>query len=93
MFYKRGVKNELLAYTDSDYAGDIDDRRSTSGYAFLFSNGAVCWSSRKQPVVSLSTTESEFIAAAACACQGIWMKRMLNQIGHSHCKYITIFSL
>lgn len=91
VFYKRGVKNELLAYTDSDYAGDIDDRRSTSGYAFLFSNGAVCWSSRKQPVVSLSTTESEFIAAAACACQGIWMKRILNQIGHSHCKYITIF--
>jgi len=51
----------------------------------------VCWSSRKQPVVSLSRTESEFIAAAAYACQGIWMKRILNQIGHSHCKYITIF--
>ncbi|XP_058784263.1 uncharacterized mitochondrial protein AtMg00810-like [Vicia villosa] len=63
--YKKGKVNELIAYTDSNYAGDIDDRKSTSGYVFMFSSGAVSWSSKKQPVVSLSTTEAEFIAAAA----------------------------
>ena len=84
--YKKGGVNELIAYTDSDYAGDIDDRKSTSGYVFMFSAGAVSWSSKKQPVVSLSTTEAEFIAAAACACQAVWLQRVLaklNQISAS----------
>ena len=55
-----------MAYTDSDYAGDVDDRKSTSGYVFLLSEGAVAWSSKKQPVVTLSTTEAKFVAAASC---------------------------
>jgi hypothetical protein len=62
VFYKRVDVDELVAYTDSDYAGDIDDRRSTSGYVFLLSGGAVAWASKKQPVVTLSTTEAEFVA-------------------------------
>jgi len=59
---------ELLAYTDSDYAGDLEDRKSTSGFLFVLSSGAVSWSLKKQPVVTLSTTEAEFITAASCAC-------------------------
>lgn len=90
VFYKRGVKDVLLAFTDSDYAGDVDDRKSTSGYVFLMCEGAVSWSSKKQPVVALSTTEAEFVAAAACACQGVWMKRILNQLGHTNCKCISV---
>lgn len=53
IFYRKEGNSELLAYTDSDYAGDLDDRKSTSGYVFLLSSGAVSWSSRKQPIVSL----------------------------------------
>jgi hypothetical protein len=79
------TKNEgcskLLAFTDSAYAGDLDDRRSTSGYVFMIGSGAVSWSSKKQPVVTLSTTEAEYIAAALCACQCIWLKRILRKIG------------
>lgn len=56
ILYKRGGTEELLAFTDSDYAGDMEDRRSTSGYVFMMSGGAVAWSSRKQPIVTLSTT-------------------------------------
>ena len=56
VFYKRGEVNELIGFTDSDYAGDIEDRKSTSGYVFMMSAGAVAWSSRKQPIVTLSTT-------------------------------------
>lgn len=81
IFYKFSGEDKVMAYSDSDYAGDIEDRKSTSGYAFLLSSGAVAWSSKKQPVVSLSTTEAEFIAAASCACQGIWMTRILEWLG------------
>jgi hypothetical protein len=77
LFYKRGDTTRLVAYTDSDYVGDIDDRRSTSGYVFLLNGGAVSWASKKQPVVTLSTTETEFVAAASCACQCVWMQRIL----------------
>ncbi|XP_048228756.1 secreted RxLR effector protein 161-like [Ricinus communis] len=77
IFYKRGGDAELIAFTDSDYAGDSNDRRSTSGFVFLLNSRVVSWSSKKQPIVTLSTTEAEFVAAAACACQAVWLKRIL----------------
>jgi hypothetical protein len=82
IFYKAGGNEELIAYTDSDYAGDLDDRKSTSGYAFLLGGGVISWVSKKQPVVSLSTTEAEFIAAALCACQCVWLRRILEHLSH-----------
>ncbi|CAL2278979.1 unnamed protein product [Prunus armeniaca] len=81
VFYKKGGKGELNVYTDSDYAGDQEDRKSTSGYVFLFSSGAVSWSSKKQPIVTLSTTEAEFITAASCACQVVWLRRIFEMLG------------
>jgi hypothetical protein len=80
ILYKRSSKNSLVemklnGWTDSDYAGDLDDRKSTSGYVFMLGSDAVSWSSKKKPIVTLSTTEAEFVAAAACACQSIWLKK------------------
>ncbi|GAA0165557.1 hypothetical protein LIER_20933 [Lithospermum erythrorhizon] len=72
----------LQTYTDSDYAGDFDNKKSTSGYAFVLNCGAVAWASKKQPIVTLSTKEPEFVAATTCACQLIWMKKILKTIGH-----------
>ncbi|GAA0152490.1 hypothetical protein LIER_10960 [Lithospermum erythrorhizon] len=85
IYYQRtaGMKGELLTYTDSNYAGDLDYRRSTSGYAFIFSSGAVAWSSKKQPIVTLSTIEAEFVVAAFCTCQALWMKRVLEDLGYN----------
>ncbi|XP_057508569.1 secreted RxLR effector protein 161-like [Actinidia eriantha] len=67
ILYKGGKKSGFLGFTDSDYAGDHDDRRSTSGYVFMMGSGVVSWSSKKQQIVTLSTTEAEFVAAASCA--------------------------
>lgn len=80
-----------MAYADSDYAGDLEDRKSTSGYVFLMSSGAVSWSSKKQPIVTLSTTEAKFVAAASCASQGNWMRRILEKLGHSQSGSTTMF--
>jgi hypothetical protein len=83
LFYKKSERNELVGFSVSDYAGDLDDRKSTSGYVFLLSGAAVSWSSKKQLVVTLSTTEVEFIAAASCACQGIWLRRILDEVKYT----------
>lgn len=59
-------------YSNNDYAGDVNDKKSTSGYVFLLSGVAVAWSSRKQPIFTFSTTEADFIAAAMTSCQVIF---------------------
>jgi hypothetical protein len=91
ILYKRGESKNLIAYSDSDYGGDIDDRKSTYGYVFMLGSGAVAWSSRKQPIVTLSTTEAEFIAAAHCVCEGIWLIRTLDSIGLQQKQCLTVF--
>lgn len=80
IFYKRGVKENLFGFCDSNYAGDVDDRKSTSGFVFIMSSGAISWSSKKQQIVTLSTTEAEFISAATCSCQVIWLRRLLEML-------------
>ncbi|CAL5357308.1 unnamed protein product [Camellia sinensis] len=90
VFYKKGWCEDLVGYADSDYAGDLEDRKSTSGYVFMLGSGAVAWSSRKQPIVTLSTTEAEFVAAAACASQAVWMKRILEKLSLEESKCTAI---
>jgi hypothetical protein len=79
--YKRG-KGEpvLLGYSDSDHAGDLDDRKSTSGVVFFLGSNTVTWSSQKQKVVAQSSCEAEYIAAGAAACQGVWLSRLLGEL-------------
>lgn len=78
LFYKKDEKLDLFVFTYSDYAGDQDDRRNTSEYDFMLGSGAVSWSSKKQSIVTLSTIEAEFVAATSCACQGIWLRKILE---------------
>ncbi|KAL6332546.1 hypothetical protein AAG906_008966 [Vitis piasezkii] len=73
------LKGKTLGfYTKGDYAGDLDDRKSTSGAVFMLNSGAITWSSKKQQIVTLSTTEAEFVAAASSSCQAIWLRRLLE---------------
>ncbi|CAA7062104.1 unnamed protein product [Microthlaspi erraticum] len=82
IWYKREGNGNLLVYIDSDFAGDVESRKSTSGYVFLMNDAAVAWLSKKQPIVTLSTTEAEYVAASVCACQAIWFKRVLKELGY-----------
>ena len=78
ILYKKGKEVKLTGWSDSDYAGDVDDRKSTSGYVFMIGESAIAWSSKKQHIVTLSTTEAEYVAATSCSCQGIWLRRILH---------------
>lgn len=81
VLYNSQRGSDFVGFIDSDYAGDIDDRKSTSGHVFMLNYGAITWSSKKQQIVTLSTIEAEFVATASCACQAIWLRRMLKALG------------
>ena len=83
-----GDKPTLVGYSDSDMAGDIDSRKSTSGYLIKFAGGAVSWQSRLQRCVALSTTEAEFIAITEACKELLWMKKFLQELGFSQDKYL-----
>lgn len=75
-------ENDLVfrGYSDADYAGDVETRRSTSGYVFMFGNGIISWCSERQKSVALSTTESEYIAASHAVKELVWLKRLLSEL-------------
>ena len=81
--YKEDETNSLIGYSDADWAGDLDDRYSTTGNLFLLAGGAVSWVSKKQHVVALSTTEAEYIALSLAAQEATWLRRMLTEFGAS----------
>lgn len=70
----------IVAYSDADFAGDTSTRKSTSGSVLFFGNNIISWSSERQQSVSLSTTESEYIAASQCVKELVWLKRLLCEI-------------
>lgn len=70
----------LWGYCDSDYAGDIDDRKSTSGFVFFLGDTAISWSSKKQSIVTISTCEAEYVIATSSTCHAIWLRILLKEL-------------
>lgn len=70
----------LQGYSDSDWAGSVDDMKSTSGYCFNFGSGVFSWCSKKQDIVAQSTAEAEFIAATAAVNQALWLRKILSDL-------------
>ncbi|KOM58517.1 hypothetical protein LR48_Vigan11g155100 [Vigna angularis] len=85
-----GSKFIVRGYVDSDYAGDLDKRKSTTGYVFKLAGGVVSWLSKLQTVVALSTTEAEYMAATQACKEAIWIQRLLEELGHKQNK-ITVY--
>eukprot|EP00253_Pinus_taeda_P026473 PITA_26473 len=72
---------EMFGFLDSDWAGNLDDRRSITGYAFSIGSGVIAWSNKKQSIVALSSCEAEYQALCAATCEAIWLRRLLNYAG------------
>jgi hypothetical protein len=72
--------NRPIGFTDSDFAGDLDDRKSTSGYVFTLGNGAISWRAHKQPLVAFSTVEAEYIGASDAAKEAIWISSLFTRL-------------
>ncbi|GMJ14768.1 hypothetical protein HRI_005146000 [Hibiscus trionum] len=72
----------ISGYVDSDYAGDLDKSKSTTGYVFTIVGGAVSWVSKLQSVVATSTTEAEYVAATQASKEAIWLKMLLEELEH-----------
>jgi hypothetical protein len=75
-----GNQHSLIGYCDADYAGDMETRRSTTGYCFKLLGSAVSWTSIRQSTVATSTCEAEYMALAEAAKETIWLNRMLQEL-------------
>jgi hypothetical protein len=84
IWFSRETNLMLAGYCDADWAGNADDRKSTSGGCFYVGTNLVVWMSRKQASISLSTAEAEYIAAGSCCTQLLWMEKLLCDYGFTH---------
>ena len=79
--YKRSDHLEVIGYSDSDFAGCVDSRKSTFGYLFLLAGGAISWKSAKQTVIAASTMEAEFVACFEATVHGLWLRNFISGLG------------
>ncbi|KAI3730005.1 hypothetical protein L6452_18680 [Arctium lappa] len=84
LWYPKETGFELTAYSDADHAGNMLDRKSTSGHVQFLGDRLVSWASKKQNCVSTSTAEAEYVAAASCCSQVIWMRTQLKDYGFTY---------
>jgi hypothetical protein len=91
LWYPKGKDLSLIAYTDVDWEGCIDDRKSTSGETFYLGECLVSWIRKKQSSIYLYTTEEEYITTTSCCTQVLWMKKPLIDIQVEYDKPITIY--
>jgi hypothetical protein len=87
-----GAQVVLSGYCDADWAGDLDERKSTTGYAFYVGHGLVSWNSKRQPTVALSTAEAEYMAATQAVKEAMWLKQLLSEMGFTQSQGVVIHS-
>lgn len=77
----RQLPMALIGYSDADWSGDPTDRKSVTGYVFQLNNATICWTSRKQAAISLSSMEAEYIALSEACKELVWLRRLLAEMG------------
>jgi len=82
--------SELIGYSDSDWCGDLTNRRSTSGYVFKFNDAAISWCTKKQPVTALLSCEAEYIAGTFATCQALWLDLVMKELKCDVMKPLTL---
>ncbi|KAE8670544.1 hypothetical protein F3Y22_tig00112127pilonHSYRG00101 [Hibiscus syriacus] len=88
--YLKKILSRFSMQDYSDYAGDLDKSKSTTGYLFKVAGGAVSWVSKLQSVVATSTTEAKYVAATQASKEAIWLKMLLEELGHNQ-EYVSLF--
>ena len=86
--YSKDSRDDLVGYCDADWAGDVCDRKSTSGYVFCVSGSPVSWRSKKQSCVALSTAEAEYVALSAAAQEAVWLRNLMEDLSRE-CQSVT----
>ena len=82
ILYSRDASSgQLVGYSDSDYSGDLDGRRSTNGYIFTLSGSPISWNSTLQSLVALSTTEVEYMVVGEATKEAIWLRGVVGSFG------------
>lgn len=79
-FGMKHAGNQLIGFSDADYAGDLDTRRSTTGYVFKFRGSVISWGSVRQATVAVSTCEAEYMALTEAYKEGTWLFRLLQEL-------------
>ena len=80
LMYKQNIPFYLSGFVDADWAGDVNDKRSTTGYCFSTGSAAVSWCSKKQATVALSSCEAEYVAATMATQECLWLKRLIQEM-------------
>jgi len=83
IFYEAKSQLQVHGYTDANWASNVFDRRSTSGFMFSFVSGVVSWSNKKQTTVALSSMEVEYRGATIATCEVVWLQKLLSNLGQS----------
>lgn len=89
--FQRNESSELLGYCDADWASDVDQRRSTTGFVFTLQGGPISWNSKRQNTVALSTTEAEYMAMVAAAQEGLWLNKLQQELFSSDSDCVLIY--
>ena len=91
LWYTHTPDSILIGCTTSEFAGSIDDRKNTSGYAFHLGTNLISWASQKQPIVSMSFVEAEYVVATTSSFHAVWIRRLLKDMGHTTKDPTSIF--
>jgi hypothetical protein len=91
LWYPKGKDLSLIAYTDADWPGCVDDRRNTNGASFYLGECLVSWLRKKQSSLSLYTTEAEYIVVAGCCTQVLWMNQTFKDMQAEYDEPIPIY--
>jgi hypothetical protein len=81
---------DVVGYCDADWAADLEDRRSTTGFVFMMGGGATSWSSKREPTIDLSTTEAEYMASTQATKEAIWRTKFMKELGYMKEKKVMV---
>ena len=93
LIYRRTNTLEVVGYSDSDYVGCMDDKKSTFDYIFMMDEGAVSWKSVKQTLTTSSTIEAKYVACYEATCHAIWLHNFISalEVVHSISRPLKLF--